>query len=214
MIGIAHLPEMSLDISFPSQYNAPATQRWPIPSTPLLPTRAISEHPTCSIPGGRSANERSPLSPRFLSRSPVRHGVPIAELVDEEDSSPGTRGGVNPPYRPVATHVNMSAAQNYPLITISIVDVTPRPTRGSGGPEAPGIRSSRSSTRSPLVSPGGGNRLHTAGGGGKTPRRSTLRGVLLTAPEVPNQRVTRSSVKRKATEDSKPSKRMKTSSPQ
>ncbi|KAF9788402.1 hypothetical protein BJ322DRAFT_630825 [Thelephora terrestris] len=209
MIGTPHLPDISLDISFPSRPT-------PIQSTPLLPTRTTLES-SQSIPGVRSASEHSPSSPRLSNQSPTRHGMSIAELVDEENSSPGTRGGVNHSSYLVAARRNLPATQNYPLLTISIVDATPHSTRSPGGPDVLGSRPLRSPPRSPWMSPAN-NCLRTTSEGGRALRRSTRRGVPPTAPESPDQRMTRSRTKRKATGEFEvangPSKRTKTSSPQ
>ena len=160
---------------------------------------------------------------------PTRHGVTIAELVDEENSSPDTRGGINPS-RSAATCVNMSSAHYYPPLTISVVDVTPRSMESemleaSGMSQVKFLRSPSSSypetpeyftvqvpesSQGPPVSPASSR---TARQGGKTPRRSKPKGSPLTTPEVPEGRVTRSRIKRKAAEDpgvgTRPSKRVK-----
>jgi len=202
--GTPRLLATSLDLAFLSRPTTPATQMWP------------------SLPPARASFEPTP----------IRHGVSIAELVDEEGSPPGTRGGMSSS-RPAATCATMSSAQSYPPLSISIVEITPRPI-----PEAPEVsemNSPRSSpsfpfkppgsstthvpgpSRSPLVSSTDNDRRGTTGKGGKTPRRLKPNRIPLVAHEVPERRVTRSSAKRKAAEDlgmgTEPPKRMKTSSP-
>lgn len=138
------------------------------------------------FPGGNSANEYSPFPPLF-SRPGTRRGVSIAELVDEENSSSDTRGGVNRSSYTTA-RVNVSVVHPYPPLTISVVDVTPCPS-GSEGLEV--------SRTMPLQSS----------------LRSRRKAGPLTAPETIGQRVTRSTAKRKAAKDfeteTRPSKRTK-----
>jgi len=110
-----------------SRPTTPATRSWPIhPSLFNTTTSALR-----STLGVGSDGERSPSPPLAPSAAPIRRGVPIAELVDEENSAPGTRGGINSS-RPAETFMNMSSAHSYPPLVISIVDVTPRPTGVSG----------------------------------------------------------------------------------
>lgn len=216
VIGTSRLPANSLDLPFPFLLTTPATRMWPILPPPPSPVRATLEPSTHQTPGGCSVGV------------PTRHGVTIAELVDEENSSPDTRGGINPS-RSAATCVNMSSAHGNPPLTISVVDVTPRSIESeileaSGVSQTKFIRSPSSypetpeyftvqvpePSRGPLVSPASS---HTARKGGKTPRRSKPKGSPLTTPEVPEGRVTRSRIKKKAAEDpgveTRPSKRVK-----
>lgn len=225
-----NLPANSLDLTLPSRPTTPATQRWPIPPPPIRTDFAPFIYQT---PGGRSDDERSPSSPLFSSTTPIRHGVSIAELVDEENSSPGTRGGISSSRSP-ATRVNTSSVHSRPPLFISIADVTPR----SVGRQIPGVsqtkplRSSPPSpsetpkpftpwalgpSQSPSMYPASNDHRHTASEGEDIPRHSKRGKVSLTTPEVPERRVTRSSAKRKAAEDSemgaKPPKRVKIGSP-
>jgi len=182
----------------------PATQRWPLPPSPV---------------GGCSHNEPSPSSPILSPVTPARRGVSIAELVDEEDSSPGTRGGMNPSSS-APTCVNMSSAHSYPPVFISIVDVTPRFIRRdpSESPCLSRIESLRSPSpsQSPPVSPASSDYHHSPSALRRSKRK---RASDPATPEVPEGRVTRGSIKRKAalTENSETGtgspKRVKTGSP-
>ena len=182
-VVICPLPALT-NLSPPSWRSPPATQRWPYPPIFSLSSEVIFKPPTHASPGDRSANECSP-SPPLFNQPQTRRGVSIAELVDEENSSPGTRGGTNHPSRPAAMHVNVPTACIYPMLSISIVDVTPPPTRGPEGPEASGV----------------------------VPRRPKRKTESLTTSEATGQRVTRSITKRKATKEPEieatPSKRAK-----
>jgi len=224
-IGTPRRPAFSLDPQSPSRRTPPPTQRWPLSTLPLPPIEATSEH--------------SPLSPLFSRQTPVRHSVPLADLVDEEGSSPGTRGGMRSFPLLATTGANMSLAQSYPPLSISIIDITPHFTGKeiSETPEVPEVRSLQSSPlpppeapdafmtpapaspRSPLMSPARDDRCRAGGEGSKTPRRSERKGALLADPEAPDRRVTRSSsVKRVAADDfgiraARPPKRARTSSP-
>lgn len=181
-----------------------ATQRWPLPPFPV---------------GGRSDNEPSPSSPILSPVTPSRRGVSIAELVDEEDSSTGTRGGMSPS-RSAATCVNMSSAHYYPPLSISIVDVTPHSARRdpSESPCLSRIESLRSPSppQSPPVSPADSD-YHPSPSALR--RSKQKRASDPATPEVPEGRVTRGSIKRKAasTENSESGtgspKRVKTGSP-
>lgn len=201
------------DQSLPSWPSTPATQRWPHPSISLVSAEAVFEPPTQSPPGGRSVNEYSPLPPLFNPPPRTRHAVSIAELVDEENSPPGTRGGVNRPSRPATTHVNVRMTLPYPPLSICIVDVTPRCIRE---PECPG----GSGVTSPLLSlsrsPPASDRYQrcTTSEVGKFAHRSKRKTVSVTASETTHQRITRSvAAKRKATKEfemeNRPSKRAK-----
>ena len=215
-IDTSHLPANPLDQASPSRFATPATQRWPPPLVRTTPEPA--SYPTL---GGRSDYERSPSSPLLSSILPIRHGVSIAELVDEENSFSSTRGGMNASRSP-ARCANMSPADSYPLLSIIIIDVTPRSPRRDIS-ETPGIsqiESLQSSSpsppetselliahapgqfQSPPVSPASSDNHHTSGEGGKTPRRSIGKGSSPTTPEVLEGRTTRSSTKRKAAENS------------
>ena len=193
-VGTSYIPANSLDLASPSRPTTPATQRWPLPPSPV---RTVLESAIRTTLGGRSDYERSPSPPFHSSMTPVRHGVSIAELVDEENSSPGTRGGMNTSHS-AATRVNMSSAQYYPPLSISITDVTPRPI-GRDVSEIPRVLQTES-PRSSLPSP----------------RHSKRKRASPTTPEVPEGRMTRGSVKRKAAENSEMktefSKRVKTGS--
>lgn len=163
--------------------------------------------------------------------TPTRHGISIAELVDEEDSSPGTRGGTNASRSP-GTSGNMSWA-SYPPLSIHFYDATPQDR-----PETPGVsqpESLRSSSpappetpelpiahapdppHSPPVPPASRNNRHASGEGVKSPHRSKRKAASPATPEIPEGRMTRSSAKRKVVENSEMrtelSKRAKTGSP-
>ena len=234
--GSLQLPTSSrhTGATIPFHHAPPPTQRWPFFTVPLPPVMTTFEHST-QTPGGHLD---SPPPPLFSHRTPARKSVPLAELVDEEGSSPGTRGGMRSFPSPATTQVNVSLAQSYPPISISIVDVTPSTRKVvSGAPEVPEIRSLRSSplpppetpdffttpapapSRSPLTSPARNNRRRGGGKGNKPPRRSKRKGAPSADHEAPDLRVTRSSsVKGQATEDfgtraASPFKRARTSSP-
>ncbi|KAF9652526.1 hypothetical protein BDM02DRAFT_3109068 [Thelephora ganbajun] len=209
VIDKTRLPVISLDPQFLSRPPTPATQKWPLLPLPLPPVGAISEPSICPTLGDRSTSEYSPLSPLFSHQSPTRHGVSIAELVEEESSSSGTRGGMHPPSRPAVTRANTSAAHSYPPLSISITDATPQPTRREikplrsslvSLPESPTTQV-RSSSVSPPVSPASNHLRRAASEGRELPRRSKRKRVLLTTPEVPRRRVTRNSVKQKTSEE-------------
>jgi len=165
----------------------PATQRWPLRPSPV---------------GGRSENEPSPSSPLISPVTPARRGVSIAELVDEKYLSTDTHGGMNPS-RSAATCVDMSSAHSYPPVFISIIDVTPRSIR-RGPSESPCLSRieslrSPSPSQSPPVSPASSDYHHTPSEDGQTLRRSKRKRASDPAtPEVPEGRVTRGSIKRKA----------------
>jgi len=191
------VPAISLDLPFPSRYTPPPTQRWPL--SPFYFAKATSDPPIHPTPGGRSDNEHSPPSPHPSHPPPTRQGVSIAELVDEEGSSPGTRGGTKSSH-PVATSVDMSWAQHYPPLSIRIVDITPRPTERDlqEVPEVSEVKSLPSSPGSPLMSPARNDCRRAASESGNTPRRSKRDVVPLSASEAPGRRL-RSAVKREAT---------------
>jgi len=181
----------------------------------------------------------SPSSPLFSHRTSARQSVPLAELVDEEGSSPGTRGGMRSFPSPAATRVNMSLPQSPPPLFISIVDVTPSSTMKaiSGAPEVPEVRSLRSSpfpppempgffttpapvpSQSPSAFPTRNDHSRGCGEDTNAPRRYKRKGPPLVDPEVPDRRVTRSSsAKGRTTEDfgtraAPPPKRARTGSP-
>lgn len=207
---ISPLPAVLAGISLPSWSSPPATQRWPLPPIPPFPPKAEPEPITYPYPGGRSVNEYSPLPPLF---NRTRHGVSIAELVDEENTSPGTRGGVNRPSRSAATSVVVPTAHTYPPLSLSIVDVTPRSAVGPECPAQSRVIPLRSPPRSPPISPASNDRRRTASEVGKIPRRSKRKAASMTEFETTGQRVTRSITNRKAAKDSeletRPSKRAK-----
>jgi hypothetical protein len=212
-IGTPRLSPIPLDLPTPFRHTPPPTLR-----RPPLPL-SLTIHPAL----GDRSDGYSPSSPLLSYLTPVRHGVPIAELVDEEGSSPGTRGGITSS-RPAATCVNMSLAQSYPPLSISIVDVTPHPfgRESPEDPKTPDIESPCPSPPSPPETPRffttqtpGPSRsplMSSAGGGEKTPRRYKRKGAPSTAPEVPVRRLTRSGKAAESFEmDTTPSKRVKTS---
>jgi len=198
-INTTHTPAVPLEPSLPFRYTPPPTQRWPFSSIPLPPIEATPH------------------------RTPARHSVPLAELVDEEGTSPGTRGGMRPFLRPAATPwATMSQVdESYPRLSIITVDVTP-PFAGRANPEASEIPEHRPLRSSPLppretpefstipvqtlprsspMSPDRNDRRRAGGEGSRTPRRSKRKGAPPVDPEVPDRRVTRSrSVKGQATE--------------
>lgn len=181
---IGPLLAVPTDLSLLSWSSQPATQRWPHQS--ISPSfKTVIESPTLPSPGGRSANDYSP-SPPFINLSRTRHDITIAKLVDEENLVPGTRGGVNRPSRPAAM------AQTIPPLQMSFVDVTPRSAMS---------RVIRSSPRSPPISPASDHRPRTTGEAGEAPRRSRRKAGPLTVPEATGRRVTRSIIKREATDD-------------
>lgn len=131
-----------------------------------------------------------PSSPLFSSPTPTRHSVTIAELVDEEDSSPGTRGGVGAS-RPLTTHVRICPVGSYPPLRIAVVDVSPPVPRVTNhGQSTPSVDE-------------------------KVPRRSNRKVAPVAAPEVPGKDVKNRGrrAKRNATKDHgvdpRPSKRAK-----
>lgn len=217
-VDTTHPPAVQLEPQSPLRHTPPPTQRWPLSSVPLPPTFQYFTQ----TPGGRSDSGYSPSSPLFSHRTPARQSVPLAELVDEEGSSPGTRGGMRSFPSLAATRANMSLAQSYPPLLINIVDVTPLTRRRiSEAPEVPEVRSLRSSplpppetpdffttpvpgpSQSPVTSPARNDRRRAGGGGSGTPRRSKRIGGPITGPEAPHRRITRSSsTKGQATEDS------------
>ena len=75
---------------------------------------------------------------------PTRRSISIAEIVDEENSSLGTLGGVNTP-RPTVARTNVSSVHSNPPLSISVIDVTTGPTLATH--EVPGGRVTRSSTK-------------------------------------------------------------------
>ena len=222
-----YLPVNSSGIGFLPRSTTPATQSWPLPPPPI---RTIFESSVRSTLGGHSNDEASPASP-LLHATPTRHSVSIAELVDEESTSPDTRGGVNAP-RPTVACTNVPTVHSYPPLRISVIDVFTRgkPPTTLGVSQIKSLRSSSSpppKTPDPFTahasapSPGravpsaSSNLSHIVSEGGKTPRRSRRKRASVTTHEIPEGRVTRGSIKRKAADDSEmgdgPSKRMKPS---
>jgi hypothetical protein len=131
-------------------------------------------------------NEYSPFPP-LLHRPRTRHDISIAELVDEENSSSDTRGGVNHISRTAVTRANVSTAHTYPQLSIcTVVALVVLPNRPQNPSTPPVVN--------PLSRPTCGAR--------KTPRRSKRKAVSLTASEDSGQPATRSGIKRKATKDS------------
>ena len=220
----AHPPTTPLEPSSPFRHTPPPTQRWPLSTVPLPPIVAPFEHFT-QIPGGRLDSGYPPSSPLFSHRTPARQSVPLAELVDEEGSSPDTRGGMRLFPLPATTWAKV--LQDYPPLSIITVDVTP-PFARRANPKAPEIPEDGSLRSSPLpppetpefstipvLTPPQGSLTSS---GSRTPHRSKRKGGPPVDPEVPDRRVTRSrTVKGQITEygtgASPPPKRARTSSP-
>ena len=219
VVHTPYLPANSLGADLFPRPTTPATQRWPTFESSIRSTL-----------GGHFDDETSPTSPLLSSATPTRRGISIAELVDEENSSPGTLGGVNAP-RPTVTCTNVSSVHSYPPLSISIIDVTPGSTESnshhtwgsqiksllsspSPPPETPdpSIAHAPGLSQSRAVSPAS-DYAHVASEGGKSPHRSKRETATLATHEVPEGRVTRSNTKRKAADNSGvgggPSKRMK-----
>ena len=234
-IGTSCLPAIPLD-QLPLPRCTSSTELWPLYPLPLPSIRAASESSIRPTLGSPSENECSPSLPPLSYPTQTYRSVSLADLVDEEGSHPGTRGGMRPSPLPAAAHVNTSLSKYYPPLSICIVDVTPLLTRNPvlEAPEVSEVKSLRSSpssppgtpdrfcgqvpapSRIPLTFPVSNDRRCAASEGRKA-RRSTRKGTSLADSETPKRPITRSSAKRKAADnpgmDGEHPKRAKTDSP-